>query len=96
MIVLTMVYPLLETLGLLTQWGRYNHLLRGIDNLTSSMGREPISDMYHLVVRSSIALPLGVSVTRAGGRRIWGSTLVSLFVYSIDMDILPYGERMCV
>ena len=33
--------------------GRYYHFLRGINDLTSPMGRDPITDMSHLVVISS-------------------------------------------
>ena len=56
MIVLTGLYPLLETLGPVPQWGRYHHLIRGINDLTSPMGRELITDMSHLVVISTCAL----------------------------------------
>ena len=57
MIVCIGVYPLLESLGSLPQWGRYHHLLRRINDLTFPLGREPITDMSHLVVISSCALP---------------------------------------
>ena len=50
-----------------TSWGRYHHLLRGIIDLTFPVGREPITDMIHLVVIPSFVLPLSGSVTRDGG-----------------------------
>ena len=53
---LTGTYPLLGTIEPLPQWGSYHHLLRGINNLISPMGRKPISDMSYLVMRSSIVL----------------------------------------
>ena len=65
MIIFTRVYLLLETLGPLPQQGRYHHLQRRINDLTSPMGKEPITDMSHLVVISSYALLLNESVTRS-------------------------------
>ena len=64
-IIFTGVYPLLETLGPGPYWGRYHHFLRGINDLTSPVGREPINDMSHLVMMSSCELRLNGSVARS-------------------------------
>ena len=56
------------TLGPLPKWGRHHHLLRRIDYITFSMGMDSISDMSHMVVISAIALSLGGSMRRNGGR----------------------------
>ena len=64
MIIFTEVNSMLETLGLVPQWGRYHHLLRGINDLTYPMGRDTITTMSHLVVIFSCALFLSGSVTR--------------------------------
>ena len=65
MIVFIGLYPLLETLGPVPQEGRYHHLLCGSNDLTSPVGRKPITDMSHLVVRSSYVLLLNGLVTRS-------------------------------
>ena len=65
MIIFTGVYPLLETVGPVPQWGRYHHLMNGINDLTSPVGREPITDTSYLVVKSSCVLLLNVSVTKS-------------------------------
>ena len=65
MILFTEVYPILETLGLEPQWGRYHPLLRGMKDLTSPVGRESITDMSHLVVRTFCALLLNWSVMKS-------------------------------
>ena len=41
-------------------------MLRGVNDLTSPMRRDPICDISHLVVISSFALPLSGSVSRDG------------------------------
>ena len=45
------------------QGGRYQRLIRGLNDLTSPVRKEPISDMIHLVAESSFALPFGGSLT---------------------------------
>ena len=65
MILFTRVYPLLEALGPVPQWGRYHHLLHEINDLTSPVGRELITDMSHLVVRTSCALLLNWSAMKS-------------------------------
>ena len=45
----------------------YHYLLRGINDITSPMGRKSISDMIHLVVILSFALPFDGSMTRDCG-----------------------------
>ena len=59
---------MLETLGPVLQWVGCHHLLRGVNGLTSLVGRDPLSDMSHLVVILSIELLFIGSVTRDGGR----------------------------
>ena len=51
MILFTRVYPKSKTLELVPHWGRYHHLQRWINDLTSPEEREPIDDMSHRVVR---------------------------------------------
>ena len=46
-----------------TPMGRYHHLIRRINDLISSVGREQIIDMIHLAAISSIASSVGGSVT---------------------------------
>ena len=65
MIVFIGLYPLLETLGPVPQEGRYHHLLRDINDRTSPVGREPITDMSHLVVMSSYVLLLNELVMKS-------------------------------
>ena len=55
---------LLETLGPLLLWDKYHHLLRGINDLSSPIGREPINNTSYMVVRSSVVLPLGGSMMK--------------------------------
>ena len=61
---------MLETLEQVPQLGRYLHLLRGINDLTSPVGREPITNMSHLVVITPCALFLNWSVMRVRGRDV--------------------------
>ena len=61
MIIFIGVYPQLKTIGLVPQWGRYHHLLRVINDLTSPVGRESITDMSYLVVISFCARGVVVS-----------------------------------
>ena len=68
MIVFTMVYFLSETLGLVSKWGRYLHLLWLINDRTSLVRREPIVDMNHLVVISFNLLLFSGSMARDRGR----------------------------
>ena len=56
---------MLEALGPVPQWGRYHHLLHEINDLTSPVGRESITGMSHLVVRTSCALLLNWSVMKS-------------------------------
>ena len=83
MIVFTRVYPELETLEPLFPWGRYHHLLRWSNDLTSPMRREPIVNMSHHVLRSSSSLALGGSMSTMKGR----STVEG------DSDMIGGGER---
>ena len=53
------------------------------------MGREPISDMSHLVVISSFALSLSGSATRDGGR-------MELWVFVCVPVRLQYRCAQCV
>ena len=72
MIVFIRVYPLLETLVPVPQWGRYHHLLHGINDPPSPVGRDPITNMSLLVVILSLMLPFSESVTRGGRReKLW-------------------------
>ena len=48
-----------------TQWVRCHHLLRRINDLIYPVGREPITDMIHLVVIKSCALLLNWSMVRS-------------------------------
>ena len=58
---------MLETLGSVRQWGRHQRLLRGCTDLITLVGRKSRSDMSHLVVKLSCALPCGGSLTMHGG-----------------------------
>ena len=60
------------------QRSRYHHLLRGINGLTSSMDREPISDMSHQGMSLSVELPLSGSVTMVVGGGVSGFVLHNL------------------
>ena len=52
----------------------YHHLLRWINDITSSVGREPISDMIHLIMILSFSLPFdGLMERDCGGADIWVS-----------------------
>ena len=68
MIVFTRVYPLLEILRLVPEWGRYQHLLRVVNDRTSPVGSDPISDVNHLVATSYVASSFCGSVTGIEGR----------------------------
>ena len=72
MIVFTGVYPLLETLGSVPQLSRCYHLLRGINDLTSPMGRKPIADMNQFrcdIVVCATCESLVKSISRSQGER---------------------------
>ena len=72
MMLFTRVYPSSETLGAVPQGDRYHRLLRGVNDLTSSMGRESVIDMSHQGLRLSVALTLsGSGTTVMGGYCLW-------------------------
>ena len=69
----------MEILGLLLQWGRDHHLLRGTNDLTSPVGREPITDMNLLIVILHFALPPRGLVPRGFGRaELWVDVVVTV------------------
>ena len=78
MIIFPGIYPLLETVRLVPHWGRYHHLLRENNDLTSPVGRELITDMIHILVKlSCVMFLLNESVTRSREGVYGMSALVS-------------------
>ena len=51
-----------DILGPVPQWDRYHHLLREINDLTSPVGRDLISDTSRLVAILSVVSSFGGSV----------------------------------
>ena len=51
----------------LPKWSRHHHFLRGINDLTSPVGKELISDIIHQGVISSFALLLSGSMMKVKG-----------------------------